>query len=299
MIRPLVVDDVPSCRALLSARHESRHPLLGPLSATAIDELLAVDGASGAVSVRDGKVVGYLIGTPLAGASWGANRWVQPAGCAGDDLKDLYAYAAATWVAAGLTAHYAIVPAGREREWFELGFGLQQVFAVTTPASGPVDPRIRRARREDIPVLAALDVVFDQHLVASPVFSGLTPATLEAALADWEASFEDPAFAVFVAVVDDEVVGSAAGCDVSQSSANTGLIVPPHAALLGFAVVQPAARGLGLGRALGTAVSSWAHEQGYPAICADWRATNLTAARTWPRLGYAPTFLRLHRLVGH
>ena len=77
------------------------------------------------------------------------------------------------------------------------------------------------------------------------------------------------------------------------------LIAPPHAALLGFVAVLPGHRGVGLGRALDLAVHSRALEDGYPVICTDWRSTNLTAARTWPALGYLPTFLRLHRLVGH
>ena len=31
----------------------------------------------------------------------------------------------------------------------------------------------------------------------------------------------------------------------------------------------------------------------------DWRATNLLSSRTWPRLGYRPSFLRLHRHLGY
>jgi hypothetical protein len=34
-------------------------------------------------------------------------------------------------------------------------------------------------------------------------------------------------------------------------------------------------------------------------VATDWRVTNLLASRTWPRLGFAESFLRLHRLVGY
>jgi GNAT superfamily N-acetyltransferase len=63
--------------------------------------------------------------------------------------------------------------------------------------------------------------------------------------------------------------------------------------------VRPEARGTGAGRALGEAVIDWAANAGYDRIVTDWRSTNLLASRAWPRLGYAETFLRLHRLVGY
>ena len=61
----------------------------------------------------------------------------------------------------------------------------------------------------------------------------------------------------------------------------------------------PEARGLGAGRALGEAVLAWSAEQGHACVVTDWRATNLLSSRAWPALGFRPTFLRLHRLLGH
>jgi len=68
---------------------------------------------------------------------------------------------------------------------------------------------------------------------------------------------------------------------------------------LAFAAVFPHARGLGAGRALGEAVIAWAAQAGYDCVATDWRVTNLLSSRTWPRLGFAASFLRLHRLVGY
>ena len=65
------------------------------------------------------------------------------------------------------------------------------------------------------------------------------------------------------------------------------------------AAVFPHARGLGAGRALGEAVITWAAQAGYDCVATDWRVTNLLSSRTWPRLGFAASFLRLHRLVGY
>jgi hypothetical protein len=36
---------------------------------------------------------------------------------------------------------------------------------------------------------------------------------------------------------------------------------------------------------------------GYRVAVTDWRATNLLSSRTWPRLGFRQSFLRLHRRI--
>jgi len=68
---------------------------------------------------------------------------------------------------------------------------------------------------------------------------------------------------------------------------------------LGFAAVLPEARGLGAGRAVGEAVLARTAESGFTSAVADWRATNLLSSRTWPRRGFRPSFLRVHRRLGY
>ena len=53
----------------------------------------------------------------------------------------------------------------------------------------------------------------------------------------------------------------------------------------------------GAGTALGATVLDWAATEGYTAVVTDWRATNLLSSRTWPKLGFRPTFLRLFRAI--
>lgn len=84
-----------------------------------------------------------------------------------------------------------------------------------------------------------------------------------------------------------------------MSSTTTSLMRPPHAGLLGFAAVAPEARGQGAGRALAEAVVDWVTASGFTSVATDWRVTNLLSSRTWPRLGFRTSFLRLHRLVGY
>lgn len=129
------------------------------------------------------------------------------------------------------------------------------------------------------------------------VFSALGPPSLEEARAEWDEDFDNPAFATFVAVVDGRVVGSAIGCPVEQSGLHTGIARPRDAAHLGFAAVLEEARGAGVGTALATTVLGWASAKGYCAIVTDWRATNLLSSRTWPKLGFRPTFFRLFRAI--
>lgn len=318
-IRPIVAADVPACGALLADRHR-RHrlaqPLLSPRFETvdaAVAELTAAfetADASGAVALRAGVPVGFLLGAPKTSPLWGPNIWVEAAGQAVTDaevMRDLYASAATRWVDEGRTAHYVVVPAQDEelvRAWFRLGFGQQHAHAVRPPtrlstAAGDGGVSVRRAGRADIPPLARLDLELPTHQGLSPTFSAGRVGTLEDSLADWADDIDNPEYATFVAERDGEVIGSAIGCALEKSSSHLGLARPDNAAFLGYAAVFPHARRAGAGRALGAAVVDWAVDGGFDSVVTDWRVTNLLSSRTWPRLGFTETFLRLHRMIGH
>jgi len=270
--------------------------------------LLRVDGASGVAGLIDGDVAGFVVGTPRD-ASWGPNMWVEPAGHAVTDaelVRDLYATAAERWVADGLALHYAMVPASDRAlvdAWFRLGFGHQQVYAIreTPPATerteAPPGLVVRLARLDDLDALARLDVALPAHQALSPVFSRRALPTVEDARAEYEADFDDPRFATFVVEQEGEVIGSAIACAIELSSDHKSLALPPGAGFLGFASVMPEARGLGAGRVLGEAVLAWARETEREWVVTDWRMTNLLSSRAWPRLGFRPTFYRLHRAI--
>jgi GNAT superfamily N-acetyltransferase len=317
IVRPFEEADLPAAARLLAERHKEhrkRHPLL---PADYEDEQLALievtavwetESASGAVLLEGDELTGYLLAAPKPSPVWGPNVWVEAAGHAvreAEHIRDLYAAAAAKWVDDGRTAHYALVPDDPELvdAWFRLAFGSQHAHAIrpvpTTPLQSQPDLTVRRAVRDDIAVLAELDLAVPQHQGLSPVFSSGELPTLEEALADWEESFDDQDYATFVAEYDGRVIGSAVGCSLEKSSAHSGLARPDNAGFLGFAAVLPEARGRGAGRALGEAVLQWAAETGYTSVVTDWRVTNLLSSRTWPRLGFRQTFHRLHRLIGH
>jgi GNAT superfamily N-acetyltransferase len=312
---PLAEEHLDGAAILLAARHAAGRlvePALDPRyedPATARQEiagLLARDGAAGVAAVRAGEVLGYVLGVPLD-EIWGANVWVEPAGhavSAPELVRDLYAAAAARWVDEGRTSHYAVVPAADPElvdAWFRLGFGHQHVHAIRAPLETPPTPpdgiALRRPTRDDIDVLVRAELSLGEHQLLSPVFSGARLSTVEETRAEWDEDFDDPKYTTFVAEQDGTVLGSAVGCAIELSSIHRSVALPAGAGFLGFAAVLPEHRGLGAGRLLGEAVLHWAHEAGYPAVATDWRMTNLLSSRTWPRLGFRPTFFRLFRAI--
>ncbi|MFB6392244.1 GNAT family N-acetyltransferase [Polymorphospora lycopeni] len=315
-VRPLEAADLAGCGVLLADRHR-RHRLAQPLLSprfedadAAVAELTAVhetEDASGAVAFRAGVPVGFLLGAPKTSPLWGPNVWVEAAGQAVTDaevMRDLYAVAATRWVDEGRTAHYVIVPSHDEdlvRAWFRLGFGQQHAHAIRpaerlAPAGGV---SARRATRADIPDLARLDLELPLHHGLAPTFSAGRVGTVEESLADWEDDIGNPEYATFVAERDGKVIGSAIGCALEKSSSHLSLALPDNAGFLAYAAVYPHARGAGAGRALAEAVIDWSVDSGFDSVVTDWRVTNLLSSRTWPRLGFAETFLRLHRTVGY
>ena len=209
------------------------------------------------------------------------------------------------WVEEGRTSHYAVAPAGDAAlidAWFRLGFGQQHVHAIREVPETPLTElpdgvEIRKPTRDEIPVLAELELALPAHQHASPVFSALGPPPLEEAISEWDEDFDDPKFATFVAVVDGRVVGSAIGCSITISGHAQGHRAARQRRLPRLRRRATEARGAGVGRALGTTVLDWAAAEGYPTVVTDWRATNLLSSRTWPKLGYRPTFLRLFRAI--
>lgn len=316
-VRPFSDDVIDDAASLLAARHRQQRTVEPGLSPTyekasatraEIAALAAKEGASGAVAMHGAEIVGYLIGAPRP-PLFGPNVWVEGSGHAVTEpeiARDLYGFAAGRWVEEGATSHYALVPAtdgALVDAWFRVGFGQQQVHAIRAAAARGDTGQpgrgvlIRRAERRDVPTLGRLGVVIGEHQVRSPIFWRVGPQSLEDATREWEEGFDDPQFTTLVAELDGVVVGATVCCGIEESPEHQGIVQPANAGFLWFATVMPEARGLGVGRALGEAVLLWARDAGHPTVVTDWRETNLLASRTWPRLGFRPTFRRLFRAI--
>lgn len=279
-----------------------------PAARAAIEVELAADKASGVVALRDGAMVGYLLGQEKS-KTWGDNVWVEAAGHAATEpatVRAMYAAAAQVWVDEGRKNHHVLVPAtdiGLVDAWFSLDFGQQHLHAIREipgPAFG-VAPRselvVRNATRDDLDALTDLELVLPEHMSPSPVFSTLPIQDWQETRDELDGDFDNPDFTWFVAEHEGAVIGSAIACALTASSSYLGPNRTAGAGFLGYAAVRPEARGLGAGRALGETILAWSRDSGFTSVVTDWRSANLEADRTWRALGFRPAFRRLHRLI--
>jgi ribosomal protein S18 acetylase RimI-like enzyme len=307
------LDDASRLLAARQARQRETEPSLpdrfeDPLEARKeIEQAWRVEAASGAAALRDGRVVGYLIGTPREPKTWGENVWVELAGHAVDepeDLRDLYADAAARWVEGGRTRHYALVPAGEAAlvdAWFRLGFGQQHAHALqeVAPRDVALPPgiEIREPGEEEIEQLIEVHLALPAHQSRSPVFSTIGQPPRDELREEWASTLAGDEEHVLAAYLDGKPVAVWSVSALEVSSQHRGLGRPERAAFLGFASTLPDFRGSGLGLALTDASLAWAAEQGYGVMVTDWRVTNLLSSRFWEKRGFRPIFLRLYRSI--
>ena len=295
-------------------RHRESEPVLAvrfedPVEAAReVSAAWSRSDASGAAALRDGGLAGFLIGAPREREVWGDNVWIEAAGHAirePEDVRDLYAAAASTWVEGGGTRHYVLVPA-TDRElvdaWFRLGFGQQQAHGVRE-VLGADEPRvpagfeIRAPREEDVEALIAVDMALPTHQRSSPVFSGISLPSEDEIRSEWHSTLAGNEETVLIGLQDGRPVAVWSFSPAETSVHYHGLMEPERAAYLAFASTLPESRGSGIGLALTDAVLAAAGEEGYSTMVTDWRVTNLLASRFWPRRGFRPAFLRLYRSI--
>jgi GNAT superfamily N-acetyltransferase len=294
-------EHVDGAAALLAGRH-ARHRAAEPLLPADVDFRAEVEAArgEGAAALRGDAVVAYLLGERRENDVFGRHVWIDRAGCAAREpelVRDLYAHVAQAWVDAGHVRHFAVVPAlAVELEpWCALGFARQQAHAVRESGGVPARRRavtIRRAGVDDLDAAAPLALLIWRHQAASPVFAGVPEPSPDEIRADWRETLAEQDVAYFLA----ERNGRPAGHALLYP-AEPGLGTPEGAFNLAIVAALPEERGTGVGVALTEHALAWAHEQGRPALVADWRLTNLLSSRFFPRRGFRVAFERLYRSV--
>lgn len=304
-IRAFTAADVDGAALVLAERH-ARHravephlPLIDDFRAHLAREL-AADGASGAVSLRAGEIDGYLIGKRQEDPI-GAHIRIDLAGSASREperMRDLYAAASRIWVDAGLTRHFAFVPAIDDlvAPWHRLSFGTSAALAARAADRQDIptsDVTVRRSTADDLRVAASLDRLLYLHLETAPSFSGLHVQDLDWFVDDWRTTWDDPKFTHFIAERDGRPVGHL----LLYRRPGGDLRVPEASIDLADAATLPEVRGTGVGLALTAHAIEWARANGYRTIITDWRMTNLAASRFWPARGFRPTFYRLYRSI--
>jgi ribosomal protein S18 acetylase RimI-like enzyme len=316
-IRPFSDEHLEEAAPLLAERHR-RHCAAEPLLPSrfeapeaALEEIRsarAADGCSGAVAFRDGKAVGFLLGSPRDPEVWGPNRWVDYAGQASlhaEDTRDLYAAAAARWVDEGATRHYVLVPAFDDalvEAWFRVGFGQQQGHGLRevprdAAATPPAGIEIRKPTPEDVDELVEVDRVLPRHQRSSPVFGMRPLPTEQESREEWARTFAAGEEELFIACINGKPVAVWSLVDGERPAYFQSLARPEQSCYLGYAATLPDFQGTGVGVALTEASLAWAAQTGYTSMGTDWRVTNLLASRFWPRRGFRTTFLRLYRHI--
>jgi GNAT superfamily N-acetyltransferase len=308
-IHPFADEHLGDAAGLLEKRHR-RHreaePLLGESFdfRAEVEALWRGEAASGAVATRDARVVGYLLGLRKDDARWGPNVWVEPAGHAveqAEEIRDLYAAAAARWVDEGRMRQYVMAPAADAAAvdaWFRLSFGQQHAHGIREVPDVSWPPGVRLAGMEDIDELVELSPLLVEHQARAPVFGiGLPRESPEEIRAEILEDLANPDFGELVAEQDGRIVGAFQLVPVELSGQHSSLARPEGAVLLSWAATRPEVRGSGAGVALTNAGFAWAREHGYKTMVTDWRETNLLSSRFWPQRGFRRTFLRLYRSI--
>jgi ribosomal protein S18 acetylase RimI-like enzyme len=312
-IQPFTDDHRDAAAALLAERHRA-HRAREPLLPEAVDfraeveSLLAREGTSGAVALREGAVVGYLLGARRDDEIWGSNIWVEASGHAVEEaevVRDLYAAVAGDWVEQGRTQHYALVPAADGAvvdAWFRVGFGGQHAHGIQevppqTEVTVPEGFEIRGPNADEVEHLIDVDLALPEHQARAPVFSTRPLPSREDSRKEWLETFAGDEEHILVGYLDGRPVACWAFVPLERSGEHIGLTRAENAAFLGFASTLPEARGSGIGVALTDAGFAWAANQGYAVMVTDWRETNLLASRFWPARGFRRTFLRLYRSI--
>jgi ribosomal protein S18 acetylase RimI-like enzyme len=310
-IEPFSEDHLGDAARLLEERHR-RHRAIEPLLPeqadfrAEVEALWAREGASGAVALRDGRVVGYLLGAPRDD-SWGPNIWVEVAGHAveqNEDARDLYGAAAEHWVEHRRTRHYVLVPADEALvdAWFRVGFGAQHAQGIQevpphTEFAVPDGFEIRAPQESEIEALFEVSLALPRHQRQAPVFSERPVPTEEEERQEWLDTLAHDDEQVLIGYLGGNPVACWSVTSIEHSGEHNGLARPERAAFIGFAATLPESRGSGIGVALTDACFVWAAEHDYPTMVTDWRETNLLASRFWPRRGFRRTFLRLYRSI--
>lgn len=304
-IRPFTEECLDGAGRLLAERHE-RHRSIEPLLPVVgdfrqqVERDMNAEDASGVAAFADGALVGYLIGKREED-QLGSYVRMDLAGHASREpelVRDLYAAAAESWVAAGLVRQFVFVPAIDDliTPWFQLGFGASAVLAAR-PAAAERQPlgevSIRAGTPADLQSAATFGRLLYTHLQQAPSFSGFKLEDLDWFVDDWRTTWDDPTFTHFIA----ERGGQPVGHLLLYRRPMGDLRVPEKSIDLANAATLPELRGTGVGLALTAHALAWAYANGYRTVITDWRITNLVASRFWPARGFRPTFMRLYRSI--
>ncbi len=282
------LDDIASLTAARHARSLAAERLLNPAfgDPTHVRQLLPEE-PQGWVAERDGQVIAAMLWhddhgrafCPLAASVGDAEAFTQ-----------IYAVAAGEWVAAGYTTHAVTVPSVDRPlgdRLVDLSFGRQQAYAVRPLGDhggeklDPGDVVVERVGVEALEDVVRLGNLLALHHEGSPVFDRRSDDFFSGLPEAYQQLIDVQGAGVVVARIDDEPVGV-----LIWEPRSPRPIYAPDSAEMVLLAVHPKARGRRVGRVLiSTGIRDMAFN-GHSSAVADWRTTNLEAARFWPAQGF-------------
>jgi GNAT superfamily N-acetyltransferase len=312
-----------ACAGLVAARHKrdrARQPYLPEAFESAervrplIEEALSAREARAVVAVRDGQVVGFLVGstlnfpvdsvpaqfTPARGLSMGYALHAVASEADAPVYRPMYAALSEPYVRSGYFDHALFLPASDSAAldvWASLGFGRATVAAmraVEALIEPTVEVDIRRASVEDMDAIDVLDRTLERHHARPPTY---LPYRWEAAPALREfaaGGLRNPANAWFLAYRNGLPVGM--NSLLTEGFMNP-LLRPDSSIYLYQGIVEADWRGTGVGKALLANSLRWANEQGYRWCGLHYFSANYTAADFWLGHGFEPAEIRLSRTI--
>jgi GNAT superfamily N-acetyltransferase len=317
---PFMDEHLDAASSLLALRHRAHRAALPLLPAAPeepavarqiLEALRQRPRTSGFAALQAGQLIGFALGTLRIDTTWGRSAWLLAPGHAlapgtsPEVYRDLYAALAGQWVRAGCFAHAALVPAHDRpalEAWYSGGFGHEQVHAlrsldaVELPPGAPEESvRIRRAGMEDLDRLLEVAGLVSEHQRESPVFAPYLPELSEDWPQDYTELLQGEADRIWLAEQNGRLVGFAIFSPPQQTADE--LLASPESVNFTVGLTREEVRCRGIGRALFARGVEEARRMGFRACITDWRATNLTASRAWPRMGFTPALYRLTRRV--
>jgi GNAT superfamily N-acetyltransferase len=178
-----------------------------------------------------------------------------------------------------------------------LGFGIEQAHALCDlrdldgTSAAPPSFEVRCATHADIDAVLAIVRQLRTHQAASPVYGVALPEHI-ATRSDAIELLDDPAMTLWLACQDGAPVSV-----VLMGATTPDATTPERCIELKIGVTDRNVRGTGAGRHIVAHALRHARVEGMEWCKADWRATNVEAARFWPRQGFVPIVYRLFRHV--
>lgn len=326
-IIPFHVGLMPAAAELLARRHARDRQALPLLPArfentrnaqAAVREVWNKPHTTGTAALRDGRLVGYLLGEARFDTLRGRHIWMHLAGHAlADDAPsslyaELYAAAGPAWLRLGAFDHYIKIPATDAAAldvWFDLTFGKEQAHAFLS-LNGALPERvavpgvvIRRATEADRDAFVdEMSPILRQHMSGPPVWGVALPEAVGSMREGFADLLTDATALVWLAEAEGEteagrVLGYQVYFPASPADDDLTISISERTALLEVAATRPDARGRGIGRALAAAGLADAAAGGYTVCVADWRTTNIEGNRFWLGVGFRPAVYRLTRKV--